>query len=204
MSTGNRIIECNYFDASDAMLNNRGQFADALAQVHTVDGHLSAYWGVQVPEEGGKKGYVISVWESYEHYQKFASTDLFNKGLETLKIASAGDLKRASFKGAVGSPLPAMQAVITETVLVRPKAGVSGDQIKAAAQKLGDAFSSNGHHAALGESVDKDGLYLIMVGWASVAESRSTVKSEPYASAIAAFASLADLEVTHAILDQHN
>ncbi|KAF9066129.1 hypothetical protein BDP27DRAFT_1330996 [Rhodocollybia butyracea] len=203
MSTGSKVIQCTYFDASDSFINNRNHFSEGLAMIAGVDGHISSYWGLQASEEGANKGYVISSWESVEHYKRFVGTDKYTDGLATLKSAAAGDLRRTQFAGVVGHPVPAMNAEVTEVVLVKPNAGVTGAQIKEAVYKLEAIFDNNGHPAALGESVDKEGLYIIFVGWPSVAESRSTVKSEPFASAIAEFTALASLEITHAVLDKH-
>ena len=40
MATGVKVIQCVAFDASDAFINNRGQYADAFAKIASVEGHL--------------------------------------------------------------------------------------------------------------------------------------------------------------------
>ncbi|KIK52987.1 hypothetical protein GYMLUDRAFT_100545 [Collybiopsis luxurians FD-317 M1] len=203
MATGVKVIQCTAFEASNEYINNRGQYADAFAKIAHVEGHISSYWGLQVPEEGAKKGLIVTVWESSAHYNKFVGSDTYNSGVSSLKSAAVGELKRAQFTGVVGTPIPGLSAAVTEVVLVRPNAGVTADHIKDAAHKLYAAFESNGRPSALGVSTDQDGLYIVLVGWSSVSESRETVKKEPFASAIAAFSTLASQEITHATLDKH-
>ncbi|KAJ4482042.1 hypothetical protein J3R30DRAFT_3456048 [Lentinula aciculospora] len=163
----------------------------------------SSFWGLQAPEEGAKMGYLITVWESAEHHKKFAGSDAFGAAMANLKPAAAGEITRFQFTGVRGSPIPGLQTTVTEFVIVRPNAGASGDAVTAAANKAGDSFNDNGYPAALGQSVLGDGVYLVVIGWPSVAESRATVKSEPYASAIGGLSAIATLEIGHAVLDKH-
>ncbi|KIK51372.1 hypothetical protein GYMLUDRAFT_50606 [Collybiopsis luxurians FD-317 M1] len=168
MSTGSRVIQYATFVASDAFINHRDQFSERMSKVGTADGHISTFWGIQVPEEGAKMGYIITTWESADHYRRFRDTSLYILAMDTLKEASVGEASRHQFSGVVGSPGPGLQSDITEVVVVKPKAGVTGEEVKEAAQKLGEIFTGHGHPAALGESINGDGVYLIVVGWPSV------------------------------------
>ncbi|KAF9065027.1 hypothetical protein BDP27DRAFT_1366738 [Rhodocollybia butyracea] len=196
-----KILSCAYFDASDAYLNNRSHYDEALAKIGKVDGRIRSFRGIQVPEEGGKKGYIVTAWESAEHLKKFASTDDFTKASAIFQEAAVGEVRRSQIIGVVGAPVPPLEAAVTVVVLVHAKAGVSDDQIKVHAHKLAEAFNNVHHPYAFGESLGKDGRYLILGGWSSIAESRNAIKEEPYASSIAAFKELAEVEVTHAIFE---
>ncbi|KAJ3894271.1 hypothetical protein GG344DRAFT_74181 [Lentinula edodes] len=203
MSTGTRIIQYTSFTASDAFINNRSHFTEGLEKLKTVDGHLGSFWGLQAAEEGAKTGYLVTVWESVEHHKKFTASDVFGVAISSLKAAAAGELTRFQFTGVRGSPIPGLQTAVTEFVIVRPNPGASGDAVTAAANKTGDSFNENGYPAALGKSVQGDGVYIVVIGWPSVAESRATVKKEPFASGIGALSALATLEISHAVLDKH-
>jgi len=202
MSTGTKVIQFTTFPASEAFMENRAYFSTSLERIADANGLISSFWGLQVPEEGAKMGYLITVWDSSEHYRKFTTSDLFTSGMATLKEAAAGDLTRYQFIGVHGSPAPGLNASITEVVIVKPNAGISGTEIKEAAYSLSNIFNSHGHPAAFGESVNGDGVYLIVVGWPSVSESRTVVKTEPFASKIGAFESLAKLSLSHTNLDR--
>ncbi|KAJ3994186.1 hypothetical protein F5050DRAFT_1713897 [Lentinula boryana] len=203
MSTGTKIIQYISFPASDAFIDNRYQFTDALEKLKPVDGHLGSFWGLQVAEEGGKTGYLVTIWESIEHHKKFTTSDAFSATLASFKPAAAGELTRFQFTGVRGSPIPGLQTAATEFVIVRPNAGTSGDAVTAAANKAGDSFEQKGYPVALGQSVHGDGVYIVVIGWPSVAESRATVKQEPFATAIGGLSSIATLEISHAVLDRH-
>ncbi|KAE9392813.1 hypothetical protein BT96DRAFT_924473 [Gymnopus androsaceus JB14] len=168
------VIQYTTFTATDAFVKDHHIVTDGLEMLKTAEGHVSSYWGVQVPEEGSKRGYLC---------------------MAVLKKVVAGDLVRHQFSHVVGaSPVAGMEANVTEFVYITPKEGVSDSAIKEAAEKLDDVFNANGHVAALGESVEGHGVYLIIVGW----------PSNLFVSPIVAFKAVANLEVTHAVLDEHN
>ncbi|KAJ3715394.1 hypothetical protein C8R42DRAFT_645799 [Lentinula raphanica] len=203
MSTGTRIIQYTSFPASDAFNNDRAQFTEGLEKLKSVDGHLGSFWGAQVAEEGSKTGYLITIWQSAEHHKKFTSSDVFGAAISSLKSAAAGELTRFQFSGVRGSPIPGLQTAVTEFVVVKPNGGTSGEAVTAAANKAGDSFEQKGYPVALGQSVQGDGVYLVVIGWPSVAESRATVKQEPFATAIGGLSAIATLEIGHAVLDKH-
>ncbi|KAJ4466228.1 hypothetical protein J3R30DRAFT_3719487 [Lentinula aciculospora] len=202
-STGTKIIQYITFPANDVFINDRARFAGGLEKIATADGHISSFWGLQVPEEGAKMGYLITVWESAEHHKKFSASSLFETGMETLNQAASGELTRHQFIGLRGTPIPGFQSTTTEIVVVKPNAGVSKDTFKNAAYSLGDIFSSHGLPVALGKSVNGDDVYGVIIGWPSISESRTTVRSEPFASSIGSISSLATLELSHVNLNRH-
>ncbi|KAE9401106.1 hypothetical protein BT96DRAFT_992465 [Gymnopus androsaceus JB14] len=199
-----KIIAFVGFTASESFVKDRAQFNEALAKIATVDGHVSSFWGLQVSEEGAKMGYIIAVWESTEHYKRFTTSEIFNQTFAILKTAAASEITRYQFTAVTGTPLPALQAEITELAVVKPKAGVSASAVTEATNRVTNTFNAHGHPAALGQSVNGDEVYLIVVGWPSVTESLANVKGEPFASLLVDFLSVADLERTHAVLDKHN
>ncbi|KAF5386306.1 hypothetical protein D9757_008582 [Collybiopsis confluens] len=196
-------LQCAVFEATDAFVSNRAQFADGLNLLSGVDGHLATYWGLQVSEEGSKKGVILTLWEASGHYAKFVGSDSYNSGWSILKSAATGEIRRAQFTRVAGSTIPAADAGVTQLALVRPNSGSSQDQIKGAGTKVYSAFESKNLPAVLGETTGSDGFYIFLVGWSSYDESRSTVAGEPFASAIADLRKLASVDVTHAVLDKH-
>ncbi|KAF5345569.1 hypothetical protein D9757_013446 [Collybiopsis confluens] len=198
-----KALQCAVFEATDAFVSNRARFADGLNLLSGVDGHLATYWGLQVSEEGSKKGVILTLWETSGHYAKFVGSDSYNSGWSILKSAATGEIRRAQFTRVAGSTIPAADAGVTQLALVRPNSGSSQDQIKGAGTKVYSAFESKNLPAVLGETTGSDGFYIFLVGWSSYDESRSTVAGEPFASAIADLRKLASVDVTHAVLDKH-
>ncbi|KAF5383964.1 hypothetical protein D9757_006978 [Collybiopsis confluens] len=199
-----RALQCAAFEATDAFVNNRSQFADGINKLSGVDGHLATYWGLQVSEEGGKRGIILTLWETSGHYEKFVGSEAHTSGWSILKSAAAGEIKRAQFTRVAGSTIPAADAAVTQLALVSPNAGANVDQIKESGTKLFNAFESKGLPAVLGETTGSDGFYIFLVGWTSYNESRSTVAGEPFASGIANLRKLATVDVTHAVLDKYH
>ncbi|KAF5393354.1 hypothetical protein D9757_000544 [Collybiopsis confluens] len=199
-----KALQCAVFEASDAFINNRAQFGNGLNRLSGVDGHIATYWGLQVSEEGSKKGIIITLWESSGHYEKFVGSDAHSGGWSILKSAATGDIKRAQFTRVTGATIPAADAAITQLALVTPNAGVAHDQVKEAGSKVYSAFESKNLPAVFGETTGQDGLFLYLVGWSSYEESRGTVKGEPFHTAITELRKIADLQVTHTVLDKYN
>lgn len=65
-------------------------------------------------------------------------------------------------------------------MIVRPNPGASGDAVTAAANKTGDSFNENGYPAALGKSVQDDGVYIVVIGWPSVAVRVAHISDSPF------------------------
>lgn len=69
----------------------------------------------------------------------------------------------------IRAPTPSFETAVTEVIVLTPNAGVARDTLAAAVGKASDVLNDLGHPSALGESVGGDGVYLIVIGWPSVA-----------------------------------
>jgi len=186
------------FPVSDAFLSNPGIFKAPLNAIKTADGHISSFYGLQV--EDGKTGYFLSVWESYEHHQKFIQEPSYANLIETLKPAVSGKLERDHINVA-GDVDTALSSPAVEFVIFTLKADGSAEALTSLLEELGKGLDvAVGAHppCAWGQSVEHKSKFLLVVGWDTVAAHWEAVKEgTALHGTIVQIKALADLSIGH-------
>ncbi|KAJ7016659.1 hypothetical protein C8F04DRAFT_503802 [Mycena alexandri] len=179
-------------------------FKAPLEAIKTADGHISSFYGVQV--EDVKKGYFISVWESYEHHQKLTQQASYKNIIEVLKPAAAGGFERDHINVAV-DPNTALTSPAVEVVAFTLKEGSAAEQLTPLFEELGKGLDAAvGSHAPCvwGQSIEDKSKFLLVVGWDTVEAHWEAVKEgTSLHKTIQQIAALADLSIGHTHAKQH-
>ncbi|KIK58620.1 hypothetical protein GYMLUDRAFT_262438 [Collybiopsis luxurians FD-317 M1] len=190
------------FPASDNFKTEEAQVKSAIEEITNTDGLISSYHGLQVEQEGGKFGYLISTWESPEKLNAFRekSGDKFNSLIAGL---STGEIQRYEFVAIKNIPEPALQSKTVELAIGKPRGAASIEPLKQVTFEMCDATEAGGHPSAVGESTDGSGILLFAGGWESVEEHWAFTKSaENIQSLLGGITTHCDLNLTHAKLKQ--
>ncbi|KAJ3801519.1 hypothetical protein GGU11DRAFT_214618 [Lentinula aff. detonsa] len=172
-----------------------------------------SFHGLQVAEEGPKNIYFISIWESSLLHRKFKEISMVNRETDIAKqfeplneaVSVAGDqFFHHEFNVLKGTAIPGLESKTTEFVIITPKEGASYDKVREAGLKVRDVLDSNGHPAAFAESVQGDGMFLMIVGWLSSTHHLNTVKEEPYISLAKEFREVGNTSFSHANLTKNH
>ncbi|KAJ3747166.1 hypothetical protein DFH05DRAFT_779350 [Lentinula detonsa] len=172
-----------------------------------------SFHGLQVAEEGPNNTYFISIWESSSLHRKFKEISMVNRETDIAKqfeplneaVSVAGDqFFHHEFNVVKGTAIPGLESKNTEFVIITPKGGASFDKVREAGLKVRDILDSNGHPAAFAESVQGDGMFLMIVGWLSPAHHLNTVKEEPYVSVAKELREVGTFDISHANLTKNH
>ncbi|KAJ4466746.1 hypothetical protein J3R30DRAFT_3583285 [Lentinula aciculospora] len=193
-------IQLYYFSASDTFINNRAPFTRGLfrAMVATT-GNSNAYWGLQELDEEVRVGYLITVWHSQEDYLEYKNSNVFNLTMRLLEKAAVGKIIHHLFRGVKELTMPTFQAKLTEFVLASAKNGVSNNTLKKTVGKVWAVLDAHGHPSSIGECVNGDDVYVIVIGWPAY----ETMENEAFMTPINELSSLADLRFWHVPFDKY-
>ncbi|KAJ3722085.1 hypothetical protein DFJ43DRAFT_679443 [Lentinula guzmanii] len=191
------IIHYATFPVSHVGIERFPSLKGAFGQLNKAEGHINSFHGLQVAEEGPKNIYFISIWESSLLHRKFKEI--------SMAVSVAGDqFFHREFDVLKGTAIPGLESKTTEFVIITPKEGASYDKVREAGLKVRDVLDSNGHPAVFAESVQGDGMFLMIVGWLSSTHHLNTVKEEPYISLAKEFREVGNTSFSHANLTKNH
>ncbi|KAJ7784476.1 hypothetical protein B0H16DRAFT_1492642 [Mycena metata] len=197
-------IQIISFPVSEEFSSKPELFQAPLEAIKTADGHISSFYGVQV--EDVKKGYFISVWQSYEHHQKLVQQASYKSVIEGLKPAAGGDSDRNHINVAA-DPITALTSPALEVVVFTLKEGSTAEQLTPLFEELGKGLDAAvGSHAPCvwGQSIENRSKFLLVVGWDTVEAHWEAVKEgTSLHTTIGKIVALADLSIGHSHVKQH-
>ncbi|KAJ3987939.1 hypothetical protein F5890DRAFT_1471899 [Lentinula detonsa] len=207
------VIHYATFPVSHVGIERFPSLKKAFGQLNKAEGHIESFHGLQVAEEGPNNTYFISIWESSSLHRKFKEISMVNRETDIAKqfeplneaVSVAGDqFFHHEFNVVKGTAIPGLESKNTEFVIITPKGGASFDKVREAGLKVRDILDSNGHPAAFAESVQGDGMFLMIVGWLSPAHHLNTVKEEPYVSVAKELREVGTFDISHANLTKNH
>lgn len=193
------VVEFASFVASEALLANRDLLAGALDDVSKVNGCLRAYAGLQVEDK--KTVYLAIVWETYEAHKTLMDSPEYPALIEKLKPGLGGPLvmNHIPFNEDVTN---ALSAPTTEVITSKLKDGQAKDALldESASTFTKALNEAAGVHppAAVGESKENPGTFIVLIGWDSVEAHLAAREQDPRFKEYAKKAApLADATVVH-------
>ncbi|PFH54111.1 hypothetical protein AMATHDRAFT_884 [Amanita thiersii Skay4041] len=192
------VIELLRFPASDTVLADISIVRPVFDLLKTAPGYIAAHFGVD-----GKNGYVIVIWETYEHHKQLMDSPSYSQIIAAFSPFHTGPYVMEHI--AIDKDItPALTAPVTELTLLKCKGSKPQKYYESAAQRIIDALSSaKGAHpnACWGVSKENpDNLYTI-VGWDSV--EASAVSQDSLKSAVEEVDANFELSIAHAKLTKH-
>ncbi|KAJ6462432.1 hypothetical protein C8R45DRAFT_878603 [Mycena sanguinolenta] len=185
-TASNKFADPNVFDKSLEILKSK-------------PGFVSSFHGLQIDD--GKTGYIITVWQSVEHYSFFVQGSAYSDFLAALKPAAADELEIHHVHTGGVDVNTALTAPTTELVLWTLKSGVTIEEITPLFMELGRSLNtSKGAHppSLWAPSKDSGNHILVFVGWDSVEAHMEAVKEGTEAhDVISLFAPKADYALGH-------
>ncbi|KAF5382663.1 hypothetical protein D9615_002902 [Tricholomella constricta] len=184
------------FPGSDAFVADPLVLKDALNILVKADGVISTYYGIQT--EDGRSGYLVVIWETYEHHMNFKQHVSYPGLLTAVSLARSGplDIQHVDFdRDAVLSfDVPA-----TELVFMTPKAGVSLDDFHDKLATLREHLikDTTCHAIAVGASRENKGTWLMVLGWDSVQAHVDAVSEGIFPELVKNLFAVADIDLKH-------
>ncbi|KAF5381848.1 hypothetical protein D9757_008339 [Collybiopsis confluens] len=157
----------------------------------------SSHHGLQLEEEDGKKGILLSIWESPEKLKAFRDTSgsKFNSLIAGL---STGKIQRYEYLSVQRSPQLTFGANLTELAWGKAKDSSSAAAFKDAVIRVSDLTSASGYPSAVGEGAD--GTILVAAGWENIDEHIAFSKTEGASVILREIMGYADVTIIHVSL----
>ncbi|KAG5648346.1 hypothetical protein DXG03_004918 [Asterophora parasitica] len=175
------IVEIVRFTGSDAYVNDPLVLKDAVDIILRAD-----------------------AWDSYDHHRSFKGHPNFPKLISSLAPAHSDgplDVQNVDFDQ---DAAPALNAGATEVVFLSPRAGVDLEDFLAAVKTLRAALVEQGVRGiALGESKEKKGTWVFVLGWDSVQAHTETVAKGAFPELIGKLLALANADIKHVGLTKY-
>ncbi|KAK7048584.1 hypothetical protein R3P38DRAFT_2870280 [Favolaschia claudopus] len=196
-------IQITSFPASDAFIANPEIVKEPMELIKTADGYKGSVYGIKVEDK--RTGYLVSIWESFEHREKLSQNPAFAGFGDKVKAALNGPLVRDHFDFS-GSLEPALSAPIVEIVTFTLKPGASVEKltsILAEVQKAGGGAPGLQGPAIMGQSVEDPSKLFVIVGWDSVEAHTTYVSQNPQAALRDQIFALAEPAIAHINAQKH-
>ncbi|KAF8627398.1 hypothetical protein AX17_006213 [Amanita inopinata Kibby_2008] len=198
------VVEVLRFPASEAFISNRASTAKPLLDIASAaEGNIHTFYGLQI--EDNKTGFVVIVWETYEHHKKLIDSPSYRQVREALGPLVAGEpqMLHVSFNTDITA---AFKAPTTEFAFLKAKAGSSKKDCEETIQQLLDLLApSKGLYPppAWGESREVSDLFVTTIGWENVDAHVQAANQEEVKLSLGKGAGLFDATVTHVKLTRH-
>ncbi|GLB38386.1 hypothetical protein LshimejAT787_0502510 [Lyophyllum shimeji] len=194
-------VEIVRFPGSEAFLTDPLVLEDALEILKKADGVIdSPYYGLQT--EDGSTGYLIVKWETYEHHMRLTQQPHYQNLISALERARSGPLDLQHVDNFDKDVAPSLEAPATEFALITPKDGASLEAFQETLENLGENLlkEKTCHHVAAGESREKEGTWVMVIGWDSVQAHVTAVAQGVFPELIKNLKNMATIEIKHANL----
>ncbi|KAF8895321.1 hypothetical protein BD779DRAFT_1668615 [Infundibulicybe gibba] len=194
------VVEVLTFPASEDFISDRSALLKpVLDRLIQVEGCLSIYHGLQF--EDGKTAYLAVVWETYEHHLKLIETKGSDALLGTLKplLAGAPEFQHAEME----NPYGALSAPVNEFAYITVKEGQSKEDLIATLDTFHQELGKIGIPQAFGESREKPGTFVVLVGWKNKEAHGELASQEEMLKIFGALGTLSTVELGHADLVKH-
>ncbi|KAJ7147053.1 hypothetical protein C8R43DRAFT_1129841 [Mycena crocata] len=198
------VVQIATFPVSEAYLSNPEIFRAPLDVIKTADGLVGSFYGLQVEDK--KTGYFVSVWESYEHRNKFRGEPSYASLIEALKPAAAGQLERNHIEIS-GDALTALSSPATEFVVFTLKGDGTPEKLVPLLEDLGkrlDAAAGAHPPCIWGASVEDKAKFLLVVGWDTVEAHWEAVREgTDLHKIVGQISAVADIAIGHSKITKH-
>jgi quinol monooxygenase YgiN len=194
------VPEIIVFAASDAYRADPKILKDALVQLSGIDGVQSSYIGYEF-EEPTNVIWVI-VYDTYEAHRSFVASDAFSKFLAACKPALASKPEPIHIK-ITTDPAKSISAPVTEFAYITLKPGQKMDDLAALISRLAQAINvaEGVHESNWGVSIQKDDLYVGIIGWDNEeAHWNAVAVGTPCHAIITKIRGIADISLKHVAL----
>ncbi|KAI5118813.1 hypothetical protein M0805_000201 [Coniferiporia weirii] len=185
------LAEIITFSASET---HRADQAAALASVldalRNTPGQIKTYYGLQV--EDPNQGYLVVVWESYEHQR-----DTYQAAL----TSALGEFETVHVQLKVDPNLP-LSAPVVEFVTIKLREGKTKADISPSLDLLTSQETKAIISSTWGPSIEKDDYLVMVVGWESLEAHQEVGKqSTPEVrNTIGQIVELSEIKIKHAKL----
>jgi len=195
------VTELVFFTSSEAFRSDPASIINNVGGIlGKSEGMISAYHGPEI--EDPSQAYLVVLWETLEHHKALISSPSYPALMEGLKPAIGGpfEMLHAKFNK---DPTKAFTAPVTEIAVLTATPGKPREEIG----KLLDVISSQEPNSKVtlstwGPVVEKEDVFILVVGWESLEAHKAVVASAPddFKKVLAGLRDLATLKVTHAKL----
>ncbi|PFH54109.1 hypothetical protein AMATHDRAFT_882 [Amanita thiersii Skay4041] len=161
------VVEFLQFTASEKLISDRTIANPLLDILKGTEGQISTFYGIQVEDE--KTGYLVVVWETYEHHKKLTESPSYKDLLDAFKPLYTGEFTIRHIPCEV-DPHTAFTAPTTEFALLRP----NGVGKEACQETIGELFqlmvTCPGIHLPMSWGVSREDseAYYMIFGWDNV------------------------------------
>ncbi|KAK2465361.1 hypothetical protein APHAL10511_002715 [Amanita phalloides] len=200
------VVEIHRFPASDAFIADQSIAKRLLDNLKGTKGQIERYYGLQI--EDGKTGFLVLVWESYEHFVDLKNGSSYLTLIEVFKALHIEGAQSQIHVHFDGDTTPAFKAPTTEFVFAGAKEGVAStiEERKKAFYTITTKLRTvKGFHGAVaGEIRGESDTFGAVLGWDSVDAHVQAVATEELKSAFEAFMEITSPVVAHVKLTRHD
>ncbi|KAF9468498.1 hypothetical protein BDZ94DRAFT_1245503 [Collybia nuda] len=194
------IVEVVTFPGSDTFIKDQAVSRAVLERLARAEGFISTHNGLQF--EDGRTGYLIVVWESYEHHKRLMEHEDYGGLVQSLISSTSGNLEMQHIDFDGDSTL-ALTSPATEFVTFKAKPNSEEKLVSAFKRLAGELIKASSCHCVVfGESREHKGTFMTAIGWDSVEAHQKTVEDEALKAIIDDLYAAADLEIRHTSLVQ--
>jgi len=197
------VVQIATFPVSDAFVSNPDIFKAPLGLIKSAEGHQSSFYGLKVEDQ--KTGYYVSVWETYEHREKFAKNPSYASLIEQLKPAVSGQFVRDHIT-VTGNPHAALSSPAVEFAAFTLKADGSAEKLSSVFEELAiglDAAAGAHPPCVWGRSIENPNKFFMIVGWDSVEAHLEIARGGSLHSFVEQIKAVADISIAHSGLKKH-
>ncbi|KAI0786256.1 hypothetical protein C8Q75DRAFT_772966 [Abortiporus biennis] len=180
------VVEIARFPSSEAYQKDPSIINPALELLTTIKGSHEIFHGLQVEDK--KTLYLLVIWDRLEDHKNFINDPVAYPLLAKLlgpSVTAPAVLLHVPF---TSDPLSPFRAPITEFVYASVNAELSATvdikEVDARLQAVSDKRLGTKHGAALGRTIENDGLSVGTLGWDSVQEHIDWVTIDPEGTAV--------------------
>lgn len=193
------VPEIAWFTSSEAYQKDASIANTSLALVGSAEGMRGTYRGPYVEEPTTEVW--INVWESLDAHLAFRKSPSYPELVEGVKVffASKPEMVHANLT----TPCErALSAPATEIAFITLQEGSTKEELDPLVVTLEAelAKAPGSHGSSWGWSVEKEGVYVGVVGWDSVAAHIDAVKAAPLDTVIQQIKKIANVALKHAHL----
>ncbi|KAF7422424.1 hypothetical protein PC9H_010580 [Pleurotus ostreatus] len=166
------LIEVLAVNVSDGFTKDPKVVYQLVNILKNVPGYITTYYGFQ--QEDKTKGYVLNVWETYEHHAALMQEPNYPEVVTAFSLMPAAPMPENTVMDHVAFapyPVTALDAPVTEMAILTLKEGQDAKVLNEELAKLAKALdAAKGAHppCSFGASRQRPEHNVLLVGWDNV------------------------------------